>query len=50
MMHNAENYPILFQAGFGKKGGDELYDLKNDPGCIKNLSSLTSYQATKKQA
>jgi len=47
MMHNAENYPILFQAGFGKKGGDELYDLKNDPGCIKNLSSLTSYQATK---
>jgi arylsulfatase A-like enzyme len=34
---------------FGKRPAEELYNLKNDPDCIKNLANDPSLQALKKQ-
>jgi N-sulfoglucosamine sulfohydrolase len=34
---------------FGKRPAEELYDLKNDPGCIKNLANDPAVQSLKKQ-
>ena len=32
---------------FGKRGSDELFDLKNDPDCVQNLSGKAEYSALK---
>ncbi len=34
---------------FGKRPAEELYDLKNDPDCIKNLANDPALQSLKKQ-
>jgi arylsulfatase A-like enzyme len=34
---------------FGKRGSEELYDLKNDPDCLKNCAAQASYQGRKEQ-
>ena len=33
----------FWQMNFGKRPGDELYDLKNDPDCVKNLAETPAY-------
>ncbi len=38
----------LFQLCFGKRPGEELYDLRNDPHELKNLAQAESYAETKK--
>ena len=33
----------FWQMNFGKRPGDELYDLKTDPDCVKNLAENPAY-------
>jgi uncharacterized sulfatase len=47
MIYHAEKFPVLFQAGFGKKGEEELYDIEKDPGCLYDVSAHISYQTIK---
>lgn len=37
----------FWQLCFGKRAGEELYDLKRDPDCLKNLADDPSSQASK---
>lgn len=37
-----------WQMAFGKRPTEELFDLKKDPDCVKNLATLPKYQAIKK--
>jgi N-sulfoglucosamine sulfohydrolase len=34
---------------FGKRGSEELYDLKQDPDCVKNLADSPQHQSIKQQ-
>ena len=36
-----------FRLGFGKRPEEELYDMKNDPGCVKNLAYAPEYKEIK---
>jgi arylsulfatase A-like enzyme len=38
-----------FAASFGKLPADQLFDLKSDPDCMKNLASTVSFAALKTQ-
>jgi len=38
-----------FDASFGKLPADQLFDLKSDPDCMKNLASTVSFAALKDQ-
>ncbi len=35
--------PKFWQMNFGKRPSDELYDLKDDPDCVKNLAETPAY-------
>jgi uncharacterized sulfatase len=50
MMANrtADNVRPLFHLAFEKRPAEELYDIKKDPGCLKNLADLPEYAAEKK--
>ncbi len=37
----------LFEAGFGKHPEEELYDIRRDPGCLKNLAAAPAQAAVK---
>lgn len=39
----------FFAASFGKLPADQLFDLKSDPDCMKNLASTVSFAALKTQ-
>jgi uncharacterized sulfatase len=51
MMANrtADNVRPLFHLAFEKRPAEELYDIKKDPGCLKNLADLPEYAAEKKK-
>jgi uncharacterized sulfatase len=49
MMERADRWPELFQAGFGKKPEEELYDMRKDPGCLVDLSGQSAYGAIKRK-
>ncbi len=38
-----------WQMNFGKRPTDELYNLQNDPDCVKNLASQTDYRRLMKK-
>jgi len=38
---------IYYELAFGKRAEEELYDLVNDPHCVKNLAHLPEYQKVK---
>jgi len=38
-----------FEAGFGKHPAEELFDVRTDPGCMKNLAASPSHAAVLKQ-
>lgn len=42
-----ERVANLFELGFGKRPGEELYDLKKDPGELHNVASDPAYAAIK---
>jgi len=39
----------FFELGFGKRPGEELYDLKKDPFNINNVANLPEYESAKKE-
>lgn len=39
----------FFELSFGKRPAEELYDMKNDPGCVNNLAPLAAYSEIKQQ-
>lgn len=47
MMENNEAYPELFSMAFLKRGGEQLYDIKKDPGCLKDLAGDQEYSKIK---
>jgi hypothetical protein len=49
MMKRADQWPDLFQAGFGKKGEEELYDIKKDPACLVDLVMNNKFTTVKNQ-
>ena len=38
-----------YRMSFGKRAPEELYDMKNDPECLKNLATDLEYAATKRR-
>ncbi len=49
MMDHKDQYPELFANAFMKRDGDELYDIRKDPGCVHDLSENMEYDAVKKE-
>ncbi|MGH9629390.1 MAG: sulfatase family protein, partial [Bryobacteraceae bacterium] len=51
LLENREKPSVrpLFEAGFGKRPGEELFDIRKDPGCLKNLADSPDYKSTAKQ-
>jgi N-sulfoglucosamine sulfohydrolase len=41
---HASTVQKYFEAGFGKKPGEELFDIQADPGCMKNLAGEAGLQ------
>jgi arylsulfatase A-like enzyme len=39
----------FFQLSFGKRPSEELYDMRNDPGCVNNLAALAAYAEIKQK-
>jgi uncharacterized sulfatase len=39
----------LFAHSFGKHGGEQLYDIKADPGCLRDLSAEPGHKAAKER-
>jgi uncharacterized sulfatase len=49
MMGNKDKYPKLYEAGFGKRPEEELFDVKKDPDCMNNLAENPQFATNKKQ-
>ncbi|MFA7473090.1 MAG: sulfatase [Spirosomataceae bacterium] len=47
MIEHQNRYQYLFQLAFQKRGAEELYDIKNDPYCLKNLASSPKMKEVK---
>jgi N-sulfoglucosamine sulfohydrolase len=45
--HRNGNYNNLWQMAFGKREGEELYQVSKDPYCLKNLANDRRYSSTK---
>lgn len=43
---NQEKYRTQYELGFGKRPGEELYDVRNDPDEVKNLAGSRTAVAT----
>jgi len=49
MIKNQSLWPDLFHLGFEKRGSEELYDIKNDPYCLHDLSASEKFQSERKK-
>ncbi|MCA9151802.1 MAG: sulfatase [Planctomycetales bacterium] len=48
--HRADpSYQALWQASFGKRSSEELYDLSNDPDCLHNLAEQPQLATTRSE-
>lgn len=45
MMQRAKDWRALFEEGFGKRRGAQLFDIRKDPGCTKDLAGDKRYAA-----
>lgn len=43
MIKDKDKWPLLFDEGFSKRPADQLFDIKRDPGCTKNLADDPEY-------
>ena len=43
MLNQRQEWPELFRIAFEKRPDEQLYDIKADPGCLKDLSSDERY-------
>jgi len=49
MMEQSNEFQELFSIAFLKRGGEQLYDIKRDPGCVNDLSGAPEYSETKEK-
>ncbi|GMV99945.1 MAG: hypothetical protein AMXMBFR84_10840 [Candidatus Hydrogenedentota bacterium] len=47
MIANQDQFPELFQHSFGKRPEEELYEVKSDPGCLRNLTGNPEFDAVR---
>jgi N-sulfoglucosamine sulfohydrolase len=48
LIENRETHPELFQASFGKRPEEELYDVRRDPACLENLAEKPEHAKTRR--
>ncbi|MCX8036201.1 MAG: sulfatase [Candidatus Sumerlaeia bacterium] len=46
---NDPNVKELYQAAFEKRPAEELFDIRNDPGCLRNLANQPEFAGVKKK-
>ena len=46
LIENRDTYPALFELAVGKRPEEELYALKNDPGCVSNVAQHADHVET----
>lgn len=44
MMEHPEKWPALYSEGFALRPEEQLFDLKNDPGCTQNLAGKPAFK------
>jgi N-sulfoglucosamine sulfohydrolase len=44
-----QGQPRWWELAFGMRGGEELYDIRKDPGCVINLAGDTSFAPVKEK-
>lgn len=49
LIENREKYPDLFDLSYGKRPEYELFDVKNDPFCFKNLAGNKEFAELEKE-
>lgn len=49
LIENQSKYPEFFRLGFEKRPEEELYNTREDPGCLKNLAGDTGHSILKKE-
>ena len=49
LIENRGKYPEQFKLGYEKRPSEELYSIKNDPGCLKNLAGDPKFQIIKNE-
>ncbi|MBN2411246.1 sulfatase [candidate division KSB1 bacterium] len=49
MIENQDQYANLFLLAYGKRPGEELYDIKNDPYCMNNLAGQAGFERIKNE-
>jgi uncharacterized sulfatase len=49
MMERRDEYKRLFEAAFGKHPEEELFDIRQDPGCLTNLAGNPAHERTRKE-
>ncbi len=49
LIENKDKYPESFRSGYEKRPAEELYDIRNDSGCLKNLADDPKFQIIKRE-
>ena len=49
LIENSTKYPEFFRLGYEKRPEEELYNIKNDPGCTQNLAGDVNLQTIKNE-
>jgi uncharacterized sulfatase len=47
LIENKDQFPDQFRMGYEKRAEEELYDIRNDPACTRNLASDPQYEPAK---
>lgn len=47
LIENRNKYPEYFRLGYEKRPSEELYNIRKDPACLKNLASDQAFQRVK---
>lgn len=48
VIENSSKWPEFFAMGYGKREPEQLFDIKNDPGCTRNLAIDNQFSSVKK--
>lgn len=48
MIQHRDKFPGMFEEGFEKRPGEQLFDIRHDPACTNNLASNPEYAFIKK--
>jgi uncharacterized sulfatase len=49
LLDNKEAWPKYFDLAYSKRPAEQLYDIKNDPGCINDLANNPEYHKVKEE-